>query len=205
MKSRLTPFAFRFAVGCIAAAALHPGAQPAGAGTPAAQAQTGRAPVPAHQLYYFFFEHIARQQEAGAEADRAGLSGNAIRGYYRKRIGLSGSEESALRGIALACREALRKQDQAAKVLIESFRARVATSQSRQGEPVPSPPKELEALQAQRDKIILNHVEQLRTAMSAAAFLKVDTFVRNQFAANVTSRPAREAIRDRPREGAVRR
>jgi hypothetical protein len=102
-----------------------------------------------------WFERIAQQQEA------KGGDGSSPRSVIRRQAGLKPAEEQALRAVAIDYRsrlDAINAEARAAVLARAQFDSRTAASQRRQ--------------------LVLDHIDQLRSAVGPRTFLRLDTYVR---------------------------
>ena len=159
--------------------------------------QSAAPSAPVKNLYWAFFHNVADLEREAQEAEKSGKDGTGIREYYKRKLKLTDAEHIALRTVASDSDGATKAQDEAAKKVIDTARKQLADQSKISGATLPPPPPELFQLQSQRDGIILAHIDQLKTAMGAAGFQKVDTFVNTAFAIKATTQSVRLPTRVR--------
>jgi hypothetical protein len=106
--------------------------------------------------------------------------------YYKRRLGLTDSEDAALHNVTAVFDVAVKQQDEAAKAIIKNFRAQLKAAKSTSV--TPDAPQQLVQMQAQRDAIIAAHINMLKAQMGASGFQKVDNFVNTAFAVRATAK-----------------
>jgi hypothetical protein len=111
----------------------------------------------------FFFRVVWLEDEAGKVAVQ-GRDAGGIRSMIRKQAGLTAAEEAALKGVAADWNVRFSGIMTAARALM-SDGARASTS----------PP--LMALRNQRDRMIADHIDQLRSALGSDRFRLLNFFV----------------------------
>jgi len=166
---------------CFEAALLAQSAPAAGSSSPTANQLA---------LYRAFFHHV---QFLEAEAVKAGALGQPdaaeLRGVYQKKIGIAAADASVLTQWAATNVQAVQQLNATAQQIIQAHRAQYPGGIVPAGQPHPTPPPQLAALNTQRDAVTTAHIQSLRAALSAGAFAKVDNFVQTQFSQNVKSSP----------------
>jgi hypothetical protein len=87
---------------------------------------------------------------------------------YREEAGLADAELQYLASIAEECAGDLAVQDEKAMAIIRAFRSQ--TKKLKPGDPLPTPPAELRAMQIERDAIVLRHRDRLHTLLGDTRF-----------------------------------
>lgn len=159
-------------------------AAPAQTTQPTPAPQPGQVAVPDRVLYFLLFDHITRQDTLATQQAAQGKNGNVFRNYYAGVIGLLAADFETLHGTALSCRAQVKMQDDAAFVVIQAARAKVAAARAK-GAPLPPPPPELNVMQQQRTATLTGCMSQLQQRMTPAGFQALDQFLHQQFAKHV--------------------
>lgn len=145
--------------------------------TPQHELARQKAPVPEHVIYGLLLHHVYTLKHQSIENERRGKDGSSLRSAYKRKAGLSDYEALTLEKIASECEQEVAQVDARAKVVIDAFRARYPGGRVPQGEMVSPPPPELQAMQKERDDIVLSARERLRAAFGDVEFERFDTFV----------------------------
>jgi hypothetical protein len=145
--------------------------------------------IPDNVIYEFFFQRVAALDDLGSQLDANGKSGKMPRGQVQAEAQLSPAEAQALKAVAADCRSLVAATKSAAQPLIDAARGQAAVS----GAPSPSTRNQLRALQKQREKIVEDHIQQLKQAIGGNRFGKLDAYVRRTTAvqASVLDLPAK--------------
>lgn len=126
------------------------------------------------------------------EADKAqqrGENPQELRNYYRDLLGLTGASESALKSQSARALTTIRDIDQQIKTIIQTERAKFPRGEVRPGQTVPPPPAILAQLDQQKGAATLQGITELRGLMSGEDFEKVDRYLHQEFARNLTVLP----------------
>jgi hypothetical protein len=153
--------------------------------------QSGHVPPPDRVLYFILFDNISKQDSMAIQQTAAGKNGDAVKNYYATTIGLSAPDFQVLHDTALTCRGSVKQQDEAAAVVIKNFRAAAAAANA----PLPAVPGELTTMQQQRNAIVMGCAAQLKEAMTAAGYQKLDQFLHQQLVKHVQVKPPAALIR----------
>jgi hypothetical protein len=196
-SSRLLHLTFVLALICSSAAALS-GVAAARQGGGEDNSATDTNTIPLYVRYDILFRRIVGPQPVG-QGQRT--PPNMDRSFYadivRRDVQLSDEQARALVEIATECEGRVAEVDARARPIIEAFRAQNQQARTPgQGE-LPPPPPELAQLQQERNSIILQAREKLRTALGEEAFRRLDKYVTPKpgSARTVTlPRPGRPAI-----------
>jgi hypothetical protein len=162
--------------------------------------QTGAPPVPTAPaapapavstptLYRFFFRHLGNLDTQANSMDAQGQNGSDLRNYYQTILVLSDQDAATLKQNAAACVTAVQQLDQQAQVIIQQMRAPFPGGKIQAGQSLPAPDPRLKQLTAQRDAVTNSQIQTLQSGLTSGSFQKIDTYVRTQFAAQVSSVP----------------
>lgn len=146
--------------------------QPRGASVP-------KTATASEDVYYsHVFHHIAFLNKKAADEEGQGRDGSALRTLYQRQVDLSDAQSRALDEIALNCVRTVARQDERAKRIIDQFRARYPGGRVPAAEQLSPPPPELQAMQEERNLIILRARDRLRLAFGEQVFSHFDGFVK---------------------------
>jgi len=151
---------------------------------PAPRNVPGDLPEPV--LYGTVFHHVIALQKQAAILEKKGEDGSKYRLLYRRRAKLDEQQARALDKIAADCQLEVTQQDQKAWQLIAAARAQVAGGRLAKGQTPKAPPKELAALQQERNDIVLKARDRLREALGDQEFERFDAFVRETIGPRIT-------------------
>jgi hypothetical protein len=143
------------------------------------------APVPDHVIYGLFLRHVSMLKKQAIENERRGKDGSGLRSTYKRKADLSDYEADRLEQIATECEQEVTQQDARAKVIIDAFRARYPNGIVPPGETLPPPPPELQAMQIERDQIVLRARDRLRAAFGEQEFTRFEQFIRSEVAPEI--------------------
>jgi hypothetical protein len=124
-----------------------------------------RPPVPYHIVYDSFFFRVMWFEKLADQYAAQGKDDSGLRSQIRQQAQLTAAEDETLKSVA---RDYSLKND----VLLETMRifAKAGTR--------PDQSPELRDLLSQREKNVLDHVAQLRSALGPAQFKLLDMYVR---------------------------
>jgi hypothetical protein len=155
--------------------------------TPPLPAQVGSASVPA--LYRFFFRHLGVLDSQAATMDAEGKNGNELRNYYQTILNWTPAEAAIVKQNATSCVTAIQQLDQQAQAIIQQIKAAYPLGINPSSGAPPAPDARLVQLTQQRDSVTNAQVTSLQSSLSAATFQKLDTWIKTQFARQVSSVP----------------
>jgi hypothetical protein len=122
------------------------------------------------------------------QADRAekrGENADKLRRYFEIDAGLTPGEAATLKEIARDADAGVREIDEKARLIIAQFHAQYPPGKVSASE-LPPPPPELEALQEEKDSLVLKHRDTLKTSLGEERFRLLDGYVQHLFAGKVT-------------------
>lgn len=143
------------------------------------------ASAPDYVLYRQFFRHHSALKERAAEVERQGRSGQALRSYYKNKVGLEDRQANALDDVAAECDREVTRLDAEAKQIIDAARARYPNGVVPAGQSIPPAPPELRKMQVERNMIVMRACQQLREKLGAHGFQQVDDYLKLNFARNL--------------------
>jgi hypothetical protein len=143
------------------------------------------AGVPEHVAYEFLFRRSVFFRERAASAGKP----QAVDPTPGREAGLRDEHARALDKIAAACLEEVKAQDERARVVINSYRARYPGRVVPPGQSLPPPPPELEAMQRERDAMLLRGRDRLREALGEKEFARLSEFVMRRFGGRAAHPP----------------
>jgi len=121
--------------------------------------------VPNDVLYHFFFNRVMWLQDQAGKMQSQGVDGSQLSAMIQRQAGLTSQQASALAAIA----SDWRTNDTANRAQIRAIAAtgvRVSAS------------PQLQALEARSQQLVLDHLNQLQTALGPGAFYVLDLYVR---------------------------
>lgn len=153
------------------------------AGGQDAQAQEDDA-LPLFVRYGILFRRLAGSQPLRQEAPAAPAIGKKRDSHYRallqREAQLSDGQARSLFEIAGECQRRIAVLDGRAREIIEASRAQHPRGRLAPGEPLPTPPPELKALQEERRSTILQAREQLHAAFGDEAFERFERYIASE-------------------------
>ena len=162
-----------------------PGVQTQAAATATQGSAAPTKPVPPRVLYRLFFRHVIFVERQADRAEKRGENADKLRRYFEISAGLTPEEAAALKEIARDCDTAVRETDEKARLIIAQFHAQYPPGKVSSND-VPPPPPELEALQEEKDSLVLKHRDTLKTSLGEERFRLLDGYVQHLFAGKVT-------------------
>ena len=184
-------FAFIALLALVAPRATHPQSAP-----PAPRQ------LPQWILYEQVFKQVVFLDIRADAADQAGRDGSKLRNYYQVKAGLTTAEAALLKARAHAAVTELQTVNRQISSAVITFRAQLPSRGKLSAKaPLPPPSPELQALQHQRDKIMLDGVAALQAGMGADRFRNLDAFVQRELAPRVsltTPKPRARAAAGHP-------
>ena len=136
-------------------------------------------------IYEHMFRHYVFLKNAAARAEQEGKDGHELRSHYQREANLSAREADLLDTIASESVERISQIDNRAREIITAARERVPGGRLRRGETPPPPPVELSALQQERESVVMQARERLRSDFGDEAFARFDEFVQRSITGNM--------------------
>jgi hypothetical protein len=145
--------------------------------------QGQKGAVAEHTVYRMLFHHVFVFNREANEAERRGnsASAHAFRTAFGQNAGLGDERVKVLNELAEECEREVQEQDAKAKVIIDARRA-----QHQQTGQILPPSPELEAMQRERNAIILRYRDRLRAAFGEQEWGRFQEFVRQHVANGIT-------------------
>lgn len=151
----------------------------------AAQTATAAA-ISDSVLYRAFFAKVASWQRLAQKETAKGIANGPAKNAIKKDAGLTDSEDASLESIVTDYRAGLQALDQRSSQLAAQYRP--------PNSPPPSVQQQLNLLYEQRQQLISDHMNQLKTAFGPSRFAILDAYVRSTilptFKASSTPGPA---------------
>ena len=135
--------------------------------------------------YAFFFTHLDNLDRAADKEAALGHEKAAVewRTHEQSAAGLDAQEARLMKQVAYDCNQLVADKETEIRALMAGFR-----QQHPNGEFLTLPkPQELYVLWQDRVQIIEQHIDQLRSALGEAGFLKLDSYIRANFAPQVVT------------------
>lgn len=154
---------------------------------PPAARQRGKV-APDHAVYRMLLHHTFVLDQKAAQAESRGdlNSARAYRDVIKSQVGLSDEQMEIVSGAAVECQRRVSAQDAKARAVIAARRAHYPGGRLPAGaEPLPPSP-ELEAMQHERNLIILGCRDRLRRALGEQEWPAFHESVRRHIAPTVT-------------------
>lgn len=138
-------------------------------------------------VYFLFLRTVDRFNTSAAL-----LSPNnpqQLQSYYQGAIGLSDSQDLALKQAAASCVATVAQQDALAMKVIAAIRAQYPGGKLASGRQLPPVPPELAQMQANRNALMDSCIAGLVNTLGPAGYEAVDRYVTNVFGAQVIATP----------------
>ena len=134
--------------------------------------------IPDDVVYSQVFRHLEELNRKADEDERVkGKDGKPLRNLYKDMAKLDEKEARILDQIAAKTNLETQKLDTRAQQFIAQVRAQTPDHKIQKGQPLPQPPPELEELDNQRTKVIMQAINELRTNFGEAEFARFSNFV----------------------------
>jgi hypothetical protein len=163
---------------------------PLGAAEPAPAQETQKVttgPLPESVKYWVLFRHLNALEAKAAEVEKRGLDGSPYRTAIRDSAQLTETQAAQLRSIATDCVSRVEEKDQEALKIIRAARAAASGGRLKKDPPaLPEAPAELARLQSERDALIDSARESLRFTLGEQEFTKLQSFVDEKIAPQIT-------------------
>jgi hypothetical protein len=143
--------------------------------------------APEYALYRSFFHQIDFLKRKADELDQKGKDGSGARTLIKRQTGLSDAQMQAVEEIVADCQKEVTQQDAKAMAVGQAYRERLQNSPTPNGY-LPAPPPELQAMQQERNAILLRARDRIRATLSEQDFARLDAFVKQHGA------PAKDKI-----------
>jgi len=147
--------------------------------------------VPDEIVYFILFNHlVSLKGEAAKETDR----GRPLDYFklYQDQAKLTNSQSQLLFQTAQDCIDATSQIDREARDIIVKAREDFTRGEAGSPSDIPPPPRELKALQEQKNTLVLQFRDVLRDQLGTETFAEFDTFARQKITPQVTSIRARQ-------------
>lgn len=145
--------------------------------TPSNNAQASKQ-VPDYVIYEFYFHKIAFFNNLAQQKEQSGLSGGGFQATIINELGINQTQYGILNQIAAQALAQAAAMDANAATIIQQERARYPQGKLASKNQYPPLPPELTTLQASRNSIILNAINQLSQQLGQAAFQNIDSRIK---------------------------
>jgi len=128
-------------------------------------------------VYGFLFRNVVRNKERNLEL----LAKGAATRYFpfRRELGFTAEQSRLVTEIGIECDSRVRQQDRNAQLIIAEFRSKLPKNQDE-----PQSSSRLKAMWDERNVMILEARDRLRTALGTAAFERLDNFAKYRYGTN---------------------
>lgn len=147
------------------------------------------------QVYSFLFGHLNHLKKQADSHQRQGKNGSRFKERFRRALVIDDDQFKQLDEIALSFESDVAKLDKKAEEIIKAFRSRYPPGRIPAGEIIPGPPPELQALQEERNQVMVRAVERLKQTLGAQEFDRFDEIVKLRLGPSIK----RSSIADQPR------
>ena len=138
---------------------------------------TNPADIPDEIVYGQIFRHLEELNIKADDEQRNNRDGSKFRGLYKVVAQLEEKEARTLDRIANQTNARLKQVDNRIRQIIDEAHAKTPGGRIPKGQPMPTPPPELDQLSEQRKNIILQGMMELRQNFGEAEFAKFTEFV----------------------------
>lgn len=171
--------------------------------TPTQRFYSDAPQIPEEVKYFVLFQELKELKTVDATNQaQGGTTTNYKNSYYSTRLELQSAQATTVDSIISDCFAQIQPLDQRAKVVIDQYRSQYPNGELKKS-PTPLPgapenvaphksgkafaplapiPAELDQLQAQKNQIILNAKERIKTALGTTEFAKFDAAVKRNAA-----------------------
>jgi hypothetical protein len=159
--------------------------------------QTAASPGAAHRLvsqkavYTQVFRQVIFLDHQADVADQRGQNGSKFRNYFQAGAGLTPSEAGLLKSTALDALKTLDSLDDQIHTQVVIYRQAFRNGAWPPSTPLPPIPPEARRLQAEKDKVVRDHVASLQSAFGAERFQRFDAYVQAAVAPHISSTPVK--------------
>ncbi len=126
--------------------------------------------VPEDVLFNFFFRHISSSE---SQAKSKGKSDSSVKQTLKKSVGLTDTEFSLLKEVALSCNDAFDAKSRAGNAEVRQL----AGQKAQKSAPPPAVAVRIEALERERTKVITDCQDSLKRGMGAARYAQLYNYV----------------------------
>jgi hypothetical protein len=132
------------------------------------------AAMPDQRFYALAFRHILFLEDVATPSSDPSVPSTSLADYYGHRVGATQAEQIELIAAARDWQAKVTPVDTEAHGIIDAIHAATPGGRLGPNQSPPTVPQQLITLQAQKDKITLDHVASLHAAMGDDRFKEVD-------------------------------
>lgn len=145
--------------------------------------------IPDDVTYRMIFRHIEElNKQADKEEKQKGKDGRDFRNSYKKSARLDERQARVLDRIASETNRELSKLDNRAKQIVEQVRSQTPNRRIERGQKPPLPPQELFNLSKQRKDLTLKAINEFRTNVGEAEFIRFNQFLSEKIKPTIRKR-----------------
>ena len=145
--------------------------------------------IPDDVTYRMLFKHIEElNKQADKEERQKGKDGRDFRNFYKKSARLDERQARILDKIASETNRELSKLDNRAKQIIEQVRSQTPNRRIERGQKPPLPPQDLFNLAKQRKDLTLKAINEFRTNVGEAEFIRFNQFLSEKIKPTIRKR-----------------
>lgn len=148
--------------------------------------------IPEPVIYSILFHFVVDVRAQAKETELSGKDPSSLNSYFRLVANLDDGQARALNEIAAECIAEADKQDRKARDVIDRFRAQFPSGKVHKGTKLPPPPPELQAMQQEKNEILLKYRDKLRASLGETGFENLGKFINEQIVPKVTITPAQK-------------
>lgn len=149
--------------------------------------------VPDEVIYALLFREVRAFNEKAKAEEQLGNDAAWLRTFHRRQAGLTEEQAGELDRIADKNERSVAKIDEKARKIIDAARARYKNGKLKEDESLPEPPEVLKKLQKQRDSIVLQARDELRTVFGEPEFKRFNDFARKDITSKIKTIKRAEA------------
>lgn len=149
--------------------------------------------VPDEVAYKHLFNHVNAFRKEAEKAERAGKNPEPFKGYFKRKAGLSNEQVRLLDDIAAESSLEVAALDTKARSIVKAYLAQYPGGQVPYGEKPAPRPSGLRAMAEERERLILDARDRLRSAFGEEEFIRFNKFVKRRIAPNVHAGTAQQA------------
>jgi hypothetical protein len=137
-------------------------------------------------LYRAFFGHVEFLEKAADKLESQGQDGSELRDFYKNTLGLSNRDVTSLKQHSATAQQERRRIAKRVQEVVQEGRAKFPGGRILANGPLPEPPAELFQLFEELDEVAVREIDLLAATVGSIEFQKIDRYLRQDFAKNVT-------------------
>lgn len=130
--------------------------------------------------YEIFFRKLIKFEKDAEAKEKKGEPAAHFRSYAQRKYNLSEADAETLHTIARETIQNLAPNERSAMLIINNIRGQFPNGGIPDGTPLPTPPPQLETLQAEREQIVLAGRDRLHTELGDAQFYSLEEILQQQ-------------------------